>query len=481
MGCCESKDNYQPRKKHVDTNAIAQFPKGKWVGEERQLRNQTTENIEKVAGTGAARESVYSSKDQGQDNQNYVAIPRSMSNPTNKNTNLQVPTTDKKSAFHNLYQKSKKHDEKKLEEEVNLFQSREVEELREHVDQLDLNRMISLDTQMESAAQIMNLHFGKSSSKQEESSTQINPEEPSRSVLNKNKVAAFFKNNCQDLQQIDEDAAQDDQDIMMKSISREQIIDLPQSQIHEDIKQRVLENQTKDVTFVTYLDPQQEYNTDITADLVQKKIDQMVDKVLKDEYDQNIIQDVRIIETEQTNDKSSTPQFLNEINQKQIEYKQPLALIDQQTKLDQEKDETLKDVHLLEEIPMKNLPELPQSQMPDVVMKHFKAEIQEPNQKPKQKQAKNQTLDFKLNFNTITHKITGIVDLVGGALVEGEFRVDATKYFKLIIKSPHAHLHIIEGQIMQEEFGKLDGIMYDIKDTKKRGQGKRIIMNQVQI
>lgn len=74
-------------------------------------------------------------------------------------------------------------------------------------------------------------------------------------------------------------------------------------------------------------------------------------------------------------------------------------------------------------------------------MKHYRAEIRDPLDEEKGTQGLTKTLDFKLNFNTVYHKITGVVDLIGGALVEGEYRSDATKYFKLTIKSPNTHLH----------------------------------------
>lgn len=90
-------------------------------------------------------------------------------------------------------------------------------------------------------------------------------------------------------------------------------------------------------------------------------------------------------------------------------------------------------------------------------------------------------MDFKINFNTKSHKISGIAELLGGALVDGEYRSDATKYFKLVIKSAKAHLHQIEGQILQDGFGKLDGIIYDLENAQIKGDGKRIVFNEVPI
>ena len=117
----------------------------------------------------------------------------------------------------------------------------------------------------------------------------------------------------------------------------------------------------------------------------------------------------------------------------------------------------------------------------ELLLKHFKAELRDPLDSSKETKVFSKKLDFKLNFNLRNHRITGIVDLIGGAIVEGFYRPDATKYFKFMIKSPNAHLHQVEGQILEKEFNKLDGFMYDLEERgqKKKGPGRRIIFTEV--
>ncbi|CDW88630.1 UNKNOWN [Stylonychia lemnae] len=365
MGCCDSKEVREIPKKRVSNNVIASLTKGQIDPAIQDLKSTPVKNDIAISGTGGIRESVQSSRDHMNEQQT----------PPFKKKNYKEDKIGLKN-IDNLKDP--------------LFTSVEDMDLMNRADELALNRMISLDTQLESSAQVLNLKFDQKN--------------------DAGKSAGKNKLQAKDLM---EEIQEEEQPMLVRSLDKEQLQDddkqvveydqdQEQQELQQTVEDKVTQNLIDEKVFVKYLKKGEIYDSSKIDPEVQQEIDKVINDYLeKDELERD----------QESDSKYLLPQT---------------AFIKEEGK---------------------NLHE-------------------------------GQQLDVKLTFNTKTEKITGVIDLKGGAFVEGDFKSDS-KYFMLKIKSSSANINQVEGQILKDDFSELDGIIYDFDQNMMLKQGKRIVIQQV--